>query len=490
MLVKKFEAPTLQEALAVVKRELGPEAIILSTKNKGAGFGLMKQPSVEISAAISERHMTEKKKFDSTLSHQTKDQFQNTPASHQAKVYNRQRKFTQKSMPQGEGLMDSGGLSSRSPSRAASSAYSKDRAVRYIDMQDDEQALRQSSDSFDLKDGAEPIRGQSRMDLLSEEPVRVPDSPAAAHSAYTSAQIHPQSSVEKELHSLKEMVKDLALERDFVKRVGEFENLNPAFMEIYRELQFIGVSEKIARKILRDVSTECRVRNLSDEDSAWAMAEKSIADRVRVFESKKSDTRGPQTYFIIGAEGSGKTLSSTNLAVQNQARVFEVDFKSDEVKPEKSSLAKLAGLAVERINSFQDFKSLYKRFGRDRSVVVDLNHFNLFDERHREFLRDMISHSKNPKIKACLDLTQLDQVLDRQWSKLSSFQPESFILTKGDQLSSHGRLLDFIERFRCPLSHLGLGKRIPRDLKAADKEFILNLIFEGLEGIGGGESDE
>ena len=35
MQVKKFEAPTMQEALENVKRELGPEAIILQTrKNK------------------------------------------------------------------------------------------------------------------------------------------------------------------------------------------------------------------------------------------------------------------------------------------------------------------------------------------------------------------------------------------------------------------------------------------------------------------------
>ena len=43
MQVKKFEAPTIQEALEVIKRELGPEAIILQTKKLKRGFGLMSQ---------------------------------------------------------------------------------------------------------------------------------------------------------------------------------------------------------------------------------------------------------------------------------------------------------------------------------------------------------------------------------------------------------------------------------------------------------------
>ena len=41
MELKKFEAPTLAEALQVIKRELGPEAVILSTKNKQSSLGLL-----------------------------------------------------------------------------------------------------------------------------------------------------------------------------------------------------------------------------------------------------------------------------------------------------------------------------------------------------------------------------------------------------------------------------------------------------------------
>ena len=38
MQVKKFEAPTIQEALEVIKRELGPEAIILADQEAKKGL--------------------------------------------------------------------------------------------------------------------------------------------------------------------------------------------------------------------------------------------------------------------------------------------------------------------------------------------------------------------------------------------------------------------------------------------------------------------
>ena len=48
MQVKNFKAPTMEKALAQVKKELGPEAIILSTRKLAEGLG---EPWVEVSAA-------------------------------------------------------------------------------------------------------------------------------------------------------------------------------------------------------------------------------------------------------------------------------------------------------------------------------------------------------------------------------------------------------------------------------------------------------
>ncbi len=54
MQIKTFEAKTMAEALTNVKNEMGPDAVIISTKNtrKGAGsFGLFGVPKVEVTAA-------------------------------------------------------------------------------------------------------------------------------------------------------------------------------------------------------------------------------------------------------------------------------------------------------------------------------------------------------------------------------------------------------------------------------------------------------
>lgn len=49
---KTFEAPTLEEAITAVKRELGPDAVILETKQKKSAFGLLNKTSFEVKATV------------------------------------------------------------------------------------------------------------------------------------------------------------------------------------------------------------------------------------------------------------------------------------------------------------------------------------------------------------------------------------------------------------------------------------------------------
>src|SRR3954470_3548672 len=87
MQVKKFEAATMAEALKVIKRELGPEAIILSTKHIKSGFGLMSKASVEVTAAVAEKDLRKKAAAEKNLPQDVKEKIWNSKASKQAEIY-------------------------------------------------------------------------------------------------------------------------------------------------------------------------------------------------------------------------------------------------------------------------------------------------------------------------------------------------------------------------------------------------------------------
>src|SRR5688572_21815158 len=53
MLIKKFEAESMERALAIIKAELGPDALILNTKRLRRG--LFRKATVEVTAAFEKK---------------------------------------------------------------------------------------------------------------------------------------------------------------------------------------------------------------------------------------------------------------------------------------------------------------------------------------------------------------------------------------------------------------------------------------------------
>lgn len=55
MQIKRFEAPTMTEALRLIKKEFGPDAVILSARSMSQEknlFGVKKPAGIEVTAAI------------------------------------------------------------------------------------------------------------------------------------------------------------------------------------------------------------------------------------------------------------------------------------------------------------------------------------------------------------------------------------------------------------------------------------------------------
>ncbi len=86
MYVRKFEADSIEEALKDIKRELGPDAVILKTiTNKGLK-GAFKKKKIEITAAISEKNYVRKAQVDTVLNENQKEEFYNGSASYIANM--------------------------------------------------------------------------------------------------------------------------------------------------------------------------------------------------------------------------------------------------------------------------------------------------------------------------------------------------------------------------------------------------------------------
>jgi flagellar biosynthesis GTPase FlhF len=187
MQVKKFEAPTLQECLDTIKRELGPEAIILQTKQNRAGFGLMSKGSVEVTAAVSERALDKKKVVQKQLPDAYNQKMNGMNATKQADFYeNYLDKKIEKEKVQ---------LSTKAANEKRLTA------IRYADIQDDAHS-RTTNSTFETTENSPAIPQYS-----------APKHVENAIENYSNVKNETLSALQEEVANLKRLVEDIRRER-------------------------------------------------------------------------------------------------------------------------------------------------------------------------------------------------------------------------------------------------------------------------------------
>ena len=82
MYVRKFESDTIEEAFKDIKRELGPDAIILKTLTNRGLKGAFRRKKVEVTAAISEKNYLKKAKVDAAMPEEDRNRFYSDKAGH------------------------------------------------------------------------------------------------------------------------------------------------------------------------------------------------------------------------------------------------------------------------------------------------------------------------------------------------------------------------------------------------------------------------
>lgn len=456
--VKKFEAPTLAEALKVVKRELGPEAIILSTKNNKGGWGLMNKASVEVTATVSREALSRKGKAEAGLTQEQRESLSQKPAQkilHSYDVLSGAR--IQRRMKEAESLTQR--PSNMSPTAKAqtssiaaamqtSQALIQSRAPatqrRYIDIEDDESPAEQATH-----------RAQDRTQFSREAPV-----------PQQQPQYVPQ---QQQRYALNQATRSSV----------------QIFPKLVSELLEAGIQEDLVREIGDELKVVMLREHITREDLLRLQLARVLMSRLRVARSLGERLRVPSTPRIItflGPTGVGKTTTIAKIAAElviNQKRPVTLattdTFKIAAVE-QLQTYANILKCPLEVCQSAESFASLRDHLSPDDVVLVDTAGFGPRDEKKLIELSGLLS-SVRTETHLCVSSTTRDLDLVQVINRFKIFEPEYLVFTKLDETTSFGNIFNLAAKTHLPLSYFTMGQRVPEDMEVATKERVADLIL-------------
>lgn len=426
MQLKTFNAPDVSTALALIKEELGPDAVIISTRETGGrkGLGLFKRGGVEITAAID---------ADTAPSRVI-------PTTRLAtKAYNRTRS-------------DVVELNS-SPATAVLKEATK------------EESSPRESVLFYVRPLREEIRTLSDCVASMRSEMDCNGKPVS--------NVTDISRMRGELSELRHMMGQMAESR----REPLVANLPEPLRAITMRLADSGVKIEIIREGLERLGRDLTPGQLDDQKFVNECVLSELKRHISVSSTLKSSDRRAQVVSLVGPTGVGKTttvakLAGQHIAANRDSRVALMTLDTFRVGAinHLKIFGDMLGLPVHVAKSASELDTLIRRHLDHDLILIDSAGGNQKDTALLEELRVLIGANPLIETHLCVSATTKGRDLRDILDRFAPLAIEKLIFTKTDETNSGGSLYNFLTHSGKPLAYVTNGQHIPSDIEVAEKD--------------------
>lgn len=483
MQVRKFEAKSMKEALELVKKNLGPDAIILSARENQSRFGLAGEQSVEVTAAVSELTLRKKQLAEQKLSKEAREKYNASPAR-------MQKQFIEKAYTQT--------IKEAEPRRSLTSR-------QYIDIEDDRddselmhllsQGQRQEAQQHrpPAQDNNQALSaGQNaakRIKSATQDALRafqeVNDAPKPKPVAQVPVAQDQQRIMllQNEIMQLRQVIESFQkVPQSFVQsHPGAEDGIPYELSFMYEKLQDVGISKRNITELLKLAKKTIPKESWSKKAFVDAWVIKHIMDKVAI--ANHSYTSKYQIF--VGPSGQGKTSSLVKFASQMVIRekkniaIVTSDLHKVGASEQLKIFAQILNVPFIKVKSKKDWEVISARLGHIDHFLMDTPGMNLRTVVELDTLRNVLpAQLDSCGIHYVQSVIAKDEhafeVADRY--KVIGFN--DVIFNRLDDTAHHGLIYNFIKKFEVPIHSFGIGPQIPEDFEYATKERVVDLLFQ------------
>ncbi|MBL7669360.1 MAG: flagellar biosynthesis protein FlhF [Bdellovibrionaceae bacterium] len=458
MLVKKFEARTMKEALEMVKAQMGPDAIILSARDNKKSFGLVGEVSVEITAAVSETTLHKKKFVENKMIETDKEKFQKSPARSQKDLIEKMVRRELESRPVAKTNL------ANTPQPEPKAVPRKMTSQRYIEIDE--------TDEFE----SSPQQPQSQTQLPVQSPAQSVAQPPVWSNGSTIKNLRTEvSSLKEALSHFQKIPQQLGSSypgADF----GLPFDLSFLFVKMVKE----GVSEKIVGQLLYEAFQKMPPNRIKNQALVEGWVAKNILETT-VLSPLDFNTK---VHVFFGPAGGGKTTTlvkmASRLLLEENKRVglITTDILKVGAIDQLRIFSQILNVPFAVVREPSDWRKLASYFDQVDVLFVDFPALGLreFEQVHKwaALLPPTSISSQKHLVLPC---TYRSDDMKEAATRWEAFRADDLIITNLDESVRRGVVYSIMKELGLPLFAFGIGSRVPDDFEYATKERVLDLIF-------------
>lgn len=310
----------------------------------------------------------------------------------------------------------------------------------------------------------------SKLSLDAPQAIQLPELSSSNSSSF--AKPTNLDEIKQELSHLREMVEN-QLSGFAWQNISHYQPMQMMLMKRLTKLGFdINLSEKLVQSV---TETE-------DSHKAWLMLLSKVLERVHYISPELLQMNG--CYAFVGPTGVGKTTTIAKLAarfcLQHGAEhlgLVTMDGYRIAAVEQLVTFAKILGVNVSIAQNQETLQTTLNKLSNKKLVLIDTAGMNPSDPRvNAQF--EMMARADVP-VNPILVFSATSQygVLEKIHQKYAAHDLYGSIMTKVDEADSIGASLSMLINHKLPLGYLTHGQRVPEDLKAANKQVVIESLI-------------
>lgn len=439
MLVKTFQAPSMAEALRMVKAELGPDAMILSTKKEKTGgiLGFFSKQAYRVTAAID-------------------------PVRKQA------------------------------PPQSVPAAY-REAPVRERTAREEMESSMLAPLARELKDLREKVDALARREEEAGKVENTVDGEqsSAVHEGGINLKNIPRSDLE-EIKKL--LLATLTKSQEGSVKTVEWpsadeskpaaepsgEDLLPEDSPLARELAKSGVSTDLIRKIIDTLNT---LPPQSDNQSINGRLGETLGRLIKFAGAPRLKKNSPRIIALVGPTGVGKTTTTAKLAAMyalnrgNKVALITMDIFRVGAVEQLKTYSRIMGIPLEVASTPKELEKAVEKHSACDLIFIDTAGRSHKDKEKLDEMKSFLEHKIPVEVYLCLSATTKDRELEEILHRFSIFQISKVVFTKIDESESLGNMVNLLMKDNLSIAYFTNGQRVPEDIEVATSAKLADMIL-------------
>jgi len=257
----------------------------------------------------------------------------------------------------------------------------------------------------------------------------------------------------------------------------------PHKASVLRELLGAGFSATLARYLVEKMPAA------KDAAEAMRWVKTVLARNLNTIGNDDALLSNGGVFALVGPTGVGKTTTTAKLAARcvmrhgpDKLALITTDAYRIGGHEQLRIYGKILGVMVHSVKDEADLRIALKELRNKHTVLIDTIGMSQRDHMVAEQVSMLSSSGADVKRLLCLNSTATGETLNEVVRAYQGSGLHGAIMTKMDEATSIGGVLDVVVRQKLNLHYISNGQRVPEDLHLADRALLVDRAFRSRGG--------